>query len=83
MKAAVRQARNRDPALFPLLDPGGLNLAPFLQPVSRAQGRSQVVEVQGAENVDVIPEGNGRFTVQIRFVDPDPAPPNLPPQKKP
>jgi hypothetical protein len=35
-----------------------------------ASQRDAVVEVHGAENVDVIPEDGDRFTVQIRFDDP-------------
>jgi outer membrane protein assembly factor BamB len=46
----IRQARNHDPALFPLL-PGtgtdGLSLDPFLTPEGRSRGRAQVVHVQG------------------------------------
>jgi outer membrane protein assembly factor BamB len=46
----LRQARNHDPALFPLL-PGtgtdGLSLDPFLTPEGRSRGRAQVVHVQG------------------------------------
>jgi outer membrane protein assembly factor BamB len=44
----VRQARNPlDPHLFPLLQPDGIDLTPFLSPPTRARSRSQVVQVQG------------------------------------
>jgi peptidoglycan L-alanyl-D-glutamate endopeptidase CwlK len=39
-----------------------------------ASQKDAVIAVQGAENVDVIPQDNGLFTVQIRFEDPPPAP---------
>jgi hypothetical protein len=43
----VRQANNQDPALFPLLQPGGLNLSPFLPPEGAGRVRAQVVHAQG------------------------------------
>ncbi len=46
----IRQLGNRDQALFPLLNPDGLDLSPFLQagPAGpRERGRAQVVQVQG------------------------------------
>jgi outer membrane protein assembly factor BamB len=45
----IRQAGNKDNALFPLLKPGGLDLSPFLRPAGEApasRGRSVVVQVQ-------------------------------------
>jgi outer membrane protein assembly factor BamB len=45
----IRQPGNRDQALFPLLQPGGLDLSPFLQTgrdQPRERGRSQVVQVR-------------------------------------
>jgi outer membrane protein assembly factor BamB len=43
----VRQANNQDPALFPLLQPGGLKLDAFLAPEAPGRARAQVVRVQG------------------------------------
>ncbi len=46
----IRQAGNQDQALFPLLQPGGLDLSPFLGSPSedrRQRGRSQVVDMEG------------------------------------
>src|SRR5205823_559944 len=47
----IRQARNRDKALFPLLPGGGLALGPLLHkdgPVpEHVRGRAEVVQVQG------------------------------------
>jgi len=57
----IRQPGNRDPALFPLLQPGGLDLSSFLrspvaasarraskgQELAQERGRSQVVYMQG------------------------------------
>jgi hypothetical protein len=47
----IRQANNKDQALFPLLSPGGLDLAPFLDtagiPQGARRGRSQVVYAEG------------------------------------
>jgi outer membrane protein assembly factor BamB len=51
----VRQANNQDPALFPLLQPGGLNLAPFLPPEA-GKVRAQVVRCQG-DNIWVLANG--------------------------
>lgn len=51
----VRQANNQDPALFPLLRPGGLNLAPFLPPEAGSV-RAQVVRTQG-DNIWVLANG--------------------------
>jgi outer membrane protein assembly factor BamB len=48
----IRQAGNKDNALFPLLKPGGLDLSPFLRPAgeeTNLRGRSQVVRVQGGD----------------------------------
>jgi outer membrane protein assembly factor BamB len=45
----IRQARNRDQALFPLLGPNGVNLDPFMRPEGTRRGRSQVVHVQGED----------------------------------
>jgi outer membrane protein assembly factor BamB len=36
----IRQPGNRDPALFPLLQPGGLDLSPFLLPPEEGAARS-------------------------------------------
>jgi outer membrane protein assembly factor BamB len=52
----VRQANNQDPALFPLLQPGGLNLAPFLPPEGAGRVRAQVVHSQG-DNIWVLANG--------------------------
>src|SRR5258708_6627931 len=38
-----------------------------------AAQRDAVIAVHGVENVDVIPEDGGFFTLQIRFDDPPPA----------
>jgi hypothetical protein len=46
----IRQPGNRDQPLFPLLEPKGLDLSPFLQTdraLPRERGRAQVVHVQG------------------------------------
>jgi outer membrane protein assembly factor BamB len=44
----IRQARNRDEPLFPLLPgSGALDLAPFLHLGARPRGRAEVVRVQG------------------------------------
>jgi outer membrane protein assembly factor BamB len=44
----IRQANNhQDPALFPLLQPGGLKLDKFLPPEAAGRARAQVVHVQG------------------------------------
>ncbi|MGH7168779.1 MAG: hypothetical protein ACRELG_00685, partial [Gemmataceae bacterium] len=46
----IRQLGNRDQALFPMLQPGGLDLSPFLQgerELPRERGRAQVVHMQG------------------------------------
>lgn len=46
----IRQARNRDQALFPWLPEvgsGGISLDPFLKPAARGRGRAQVVQSQG------------------------------------
>jgi outer membrane protein assembly factor BamB len=51
----IRQAKNKDQALFPLLKPGGLSLDEFLRPggqmpglaPAQGRGRSQVVHVNG------------------------------------
>ncbi len=47
----LRQARNRDQALFPLLPGGGLGLRPLLHPdgppPTRVRGRAEVAQVQG------------------------------------
>jgi len=46
----IRQPGNRDRALFPMLQPGGLDLSPFLEgerELPRERGRAQVVHMQG------------------------------------
>ncbi len=52
----IRQLGNRDPALFPLLQPGGLDLSSFLsssevparkRKLAHERGRAQVVHMQG------------------------------------
>jgi hypothetical protein len=47
----IKQAHNRDQAVFPLLPGGSLDLGPMLFPnpaqVSRARGRSEIVQAQG------------------------------------
>ncbi len=64
----IRQIGNRDQALFPLLQPGGLDLSPFLQAGPggvRERGRSQVVQVQGD---DLWVLAHGRLQqVQLRW----------------
>ncbi len=45
----IKQAGNKDQALFPILKPGGLDLSPFLGPAGEEtslRGRSQVVQMQ-------------------------------------
>jgi outer membrane protein assembly factor BamB len=63
----IRQLGNRDQALFPLLQPGGLDLAPFLQTgreLPRERGRAQMVHMQGD---DLWLLAYGRFQqVQLR-----------------
>ena len=57
----IRQLGNRDQALFPMLQPGGLDLSRFLQnerELPRERGRAQVVHMQGN---DLWVLAHGRF----------------------
>jgi hypothetical protein len=48
----IKQPGNQDQALFPLLQPGGLDLSPFLPSrkiPARERGRSQLVHMQGED----------------------------------